>query len=234
MRSLRRSAAAVLLVATLASGAAAQDSTATSPALSTLRSLVVPLLAKRWNVSADRLIVRFGALRPGWTPERGARADLLGAGRGGWWVLRVHAAGETDESVRLQAGVRIPIEVAAHTLPRGRALEASDMRAAERVHWGEPVEGDPIAKVGWVTRRIVRTGEELRQPTVQPPVLVQSGRPVTVVWRRDGVGLRVGGEAAGSASLGEHVYVRTQSGIRLRGIVVGPGVVNVTTGGGEE
>ena len=81
---------------------------------------------------------------------------------------------------------------------------------------------------------MVREGEALRTPAARPPLAVHTGKPVELVWRRNGVGVRAPGKAAGSGAVGAEVFVRTESGQRLRGVIVAPGVVNVTNGGNEE
>ncbi len=227
-----RGALAVALIAMVAPVAVrAQVSTAAdSAAQAAMRTLALPLLAGRWGVSEDRLVVEVGALRNDWQPGADAKAELLGSGLGGYWVLRVLRTGHADESVRLHAGVRTKVEVAARALPRGYTLSDKDVADVTKTRWGAPDGDGPSVRIGWVTRRMIRKGEELRSPAVQPALVVVAGRPVALVWRRDGVGLRVSGRAAGSAALGQDVYVRTRSGRRLRGVVVAPGVVDVTPG----
>jgi flagella basal body P-ring formation protein FlgA len=47
------------------------------------------------------------------------------------------------------------------------------------------------------------------------------------------VRLRLAGVAAGSGALGDQIYVRTESGKRMQGTIVAPGVVDVTAGGAQ-
>lgn len=214
-------------------GATTDASAVTTTDTAALRSLALPLVARRWKVSSERVVLDVGAVRSDWSPDSGAHAELLGTGARGQWVLRVYGSDGSSESVRVRAGVRTRARVAARSLPRGHALTTDDMAEAEEVRWGHPVEEESQAEVGWVTRRVLKKGDALRPPAVAPPLAVRSGRPVSVVWRRDGVGLRVDGKAESSASLGEQVLVRTESGKRLKGVVIAPDVVNVTTGGWE-
>jgi flagella basal body P-ring formation protein FlgA len=81
--------------------------------------------------------------------------------------------------------------------------------------------------LGWVTRRVVRTGEPLRPPTVAPPPVVHSGSPVTVVWLVDGIRVTREGTALGTAHAGERVVVRVDAQRRVTGVASGPGLVTV-------
>lgn len=250
MPHLRRTLTGTLVLLAAAMGAAAQEvassatrgaadgatmdaSAATTPDTAALRKLALPLLARRWKVSPAQVVLELGAARSDWSPGPTAHAELLGTGARGQWVLRVWGSDGSNGSIRVRAGVRTRARVAARSLPRGHTLTTDDMAEAEEVQWGEPVEEEAQAVAGWVTRRVLKKGDALRPPAVAPPLAVRSGRPVSVVWRRDGVGLRVDGKAEGSAALGDQVLVRTESGKRLKGVVVAPDVVNVTTGGWE-
>ena len=75
------------------------------------------------------------------------------------------------------------------------------------------------------------TKHKERAPWFPVRVAVEAGRPVDIVWARPGIALKLRGRALGSAPLGREVYVRTESGERLRGVVRAPGVVDVTSGG---
>ena len=187
-------------------------------------------VAHRWGVDPALVVLDFGAVPRDWTPADDAPVTLAGSGAGGHWVARI-GAGDHVTGVRVRAGVETQVLVAARTLERGVAVSASDMAYATEVRWGEPEAGDHPVVEGWTTQRVVREGEPLRAPAVQPPMVVQSGQPVEVLWRRGRVGVRVPGKAAGSGPLGAEVYVRTDSGRRLRGVVVAPGVVDVTLKG---
>lgn len=189
-------------------------------------------VAERWAVDPAAVVLDFGSVPRGWSPASDAPVTLAGSGAGGHWVARV--GGEADVAgVRVRAGVETEVLVAARTLERGRVVEPQDMAWAVEVRWGAPVADEGSVQEGWQTQRIIQEGEPLRAPAVQPPLLVQSGQPVEVLWRRGKVGVRVPGKAAGSAPLGAEVYVRTDSGRRLRGVVVAPGVVDVTLKGTE-
>ena len=94
--------------------------------------------------------------------------------------------------------------------------------------WGPPTGAENDFEIGWVAQRTLEAGAVLTPPSVRPPLLVSAGRSVALVWQSGSVQVRVPGRAAGSGRLGEEVRVRTETGKRLSGVVVAPGVVDVT------
>jgi len=110
-----------------------------------------------------------------------------------------------------------PEPVATRDLPRGTVLEEADFRFAG--------EGGLDGPVGWVTRRLVREGEALRPPAIEPAKAVRSGDAVQLVWRSGALEMRLRGSAMGSAAVGERVRVRVDTRRRFEGIVLEEGVV---------
>src|SRR5690606_30298771 len=92
-----------------------------------------------------------------------------------------------------------------------------------------PAAADAPMPVGWVTRRVVQAGEELRAPTIAPPNLVTAGETVQLLWRQGSLELRVRGRAMGSAAEGERVLVHVDSRRRLEGVAVAPRLIRVET-----
>lgn len=119
------------------------------------------------------------------------------------------------------------VPVAARDLVRGVALSEEDIeyRPPSGKRGGEPGEA------GWVTRRVIRAGEELRHPAVARPQVVGPGEPVEVRWSGEGVTLSLRGVAASGAGEGEKVWVRVDQGWRLEGVVVGPAMVEIQSPG---
>ena len=79
---------------------------------------------------------------------------------------------------------------------------------------------------GWVTRRPVAAGEPLVEPAVGPPALVTAGQAVTFVAEQAGIRLAIRGTAATGGALGDHVWIRMESGRRLRGTITAPATVH--------
>jgi flagella basal body P-ring formation protein FlgA len=125
-------------------------------------------------------------------------------------------------------GVERSVPVAVRALARGAALSPSDYRVAAVVV--RPALRDAAAAdSGWVTRRAISEGEALIEPAVGPPALVTSGQPVNFVAQTGAVRLSVRGTAASAGSLGDRIWVRMDSGRRLRGVVTAPGTVQADT-----
>jgi len=113
--------------------------------------------------------------------------------------------------------------VAAHALARGVVLTAGDIVYSDSL---KPVISSAVA-AGWSTRRVIAAGEALVPPSVQPPQLVTPNDPVEVEWSEGNVRLTLRGTALRGGAEGERVYVRTDSGHRIDGIVIGPGRVRI-------
>jgi flagella basal body P-ring formation protein FlgA len=107
---------------------------------------------------------------------------------------------------------------AARDLGRGVVLTPADISG--------PLTEAGVAP-GWVTRRVMRAGEVLREPAVRPPMAVAAGDAVDLVWRGQGVEVRRSGVATGPAGIGERVTVRLDGRRRLDGTVEAPGLVRL-------
>ena len=116
--------------------------------------------------------------------------------------------------------------VARHDLARGHALTAADV---DTVVVDAPAARATTARAepGWITRRVVRAGEPLRAPALEPPPLVSSGAAVTLVWETNGLRLTRQGTALGDARRGDRVAVRVDATRRFTGVVTAKGVVSV-------
>lgn len=113
--------------------------------------------------------------------------------------------------------------VAAHALARGVVLVAGDIAYSDSL---KPVMASAVA-AGWSTRRVIAAGEALVPPSVQPPQLVTPNEPVEVEWSEGNVRLTLRGTALRGGAEGERVYVRTDSGHRIDGVVIGEGRVRI-------
>ena len=197
---------------------------------SDLEGTTKELIAARWQVDGSRLVVEWGAYS-GEEPDLDGGVELVGSGSGGYWVARFKLKSGGPASVRVRSGLLTPQAVAARRLYRGEILGPEDMMESTSVVWGAPRPSGLSPSEGWTVQRVIDTGEPLRTPAVRPPMMVVSGSAVELIWNKGAVGLRMPGTAAGSAVLGDTVFVRTESGRRLRGVAVAPGIVNVTWGG---
>ena len=80
---------------------------------------------------------------------------------------------------------------------------------------------------GWVTQRVVRRGEVLREPAIARPQLIKSGSAVHVQASVDGVLVSRDGTALNTGSLGDQVRVRLDAQRTITGIVAGPATVKL-------
>jgi flagella basal body P-ring formation protein FlgA len=128
------------------------------------------------------------------------------------------------------AAPELAVPVAARDLARGVVLTAEDVefRAVGGTAPARAAGEQPGA--GWVTRRVVRAGEPLREPAVARPAVIESGQTVEAIWDDAGVVLRVRGTAVGAAALGERVIVKVDAKRRLEGVASGPGLVRISRG----
>lgn len=233
---------ALALVVLLALPVAGQETVDASPSAeggsvaAPPQALVTPVraeVAHRWQVEEDRIVLDFGRLTEAAVPSGTPSVELLGSGNGGHWIVRVASATGDVVSLHVRAGVETSLPVASRALSRGQKLTGLDMDTSTEVRWGAPAPDQETAEEGWVVQRMIRRGEALKAPAVQPPLAVESGHAVDIVWKRPGIAINLRGRALGSATLGREVFVRTESGERLRGVASAPGVVDVTPGGSD-
>lgn len=119
-----------------------------------------------------------------------------------------------------QAAAQQQFPVAARDIPRGAVLSAADLV----VQHGTSSDAAPVGP-GWITRRLVRAGEALRPPAVEPPRLIERGAAVEIRGTNGAAAITVRGTALGHGALGDRVLVRVGSGWTLEGVVDGPGTL---------
>ncbi len=187
-------------------------------------SSVAREVADIWGVDSDRVRVDFSV-------DVSAPVDSLQLVTGSTdrWIVTLW----TDErSVRrfARVGVVREVPVAARPLERGQRVVPEDVAYVGRTVWGEP-SGTFADPVGMVAERVISAGDPLESPAVRPPVIVRGGSEVEAVLVHDRITLRVRAEALSSARLGDRIDVRLASGMRATGRVVGPGLIELTSGG---
>jgi flagella basal body P-ring formation protein FlgA len=198
------------------------------PAPPEVTAQVRALVARSWGVTVDRITLRWGPSREEDVISADATPELVGSGSGGYWVaaFRDEEAGGQEVRVRIRAGVEVLVPVARRPIERGETLDATSIELAVTTHWGPPPASSQV-RPGWVARRSLRAGETLRRPAVEPIDIVTSGAEVDIYWIRGAIRIQLRGRALGTAAEGEVVPVRTDTGTRLTGVAVSPGVVKV-------
>lgn len=228
--TLLRPVLTAVAVVTVAAVPARSQTAPRDPAVD-MASLVSRRVATLWGVDSASVVVELIPAGTAWPPEGARDVELVGSGSGGHWVVRSDVPG--DPGIRARTGVRAAVMVAARALPRGHVLDASDLAAGQEVRWGPPGTHGAPTEPGWRTLSPVAEGAALRAPAVQPPLAVHAGDAVALRWLRGAVSVESAGTAAGAAPVGGEVAVRTRNGGRLRGVVVAPGVVDITQRGGR-
>jgi flagellar basal body P-ring formation protein FlgA len=114
---------------------------------------------------------------------------------------------------------QVAVPVARHDLPRGAVLTDDDIELRAAGSARATVE---YAAAGWLTRRVIRAGEELRGPAVVPPELVRRGETVELTAATGSVVITLSGTALGGGAIGEPVNIRIARGWTVEGVVIGP------------
>jgi flagella basal body P-ring formation protein FlgA len=131
--------------------------------------------------------------------------------------------------VPVQVHVWADVVMSARALPRGETITSNDL-AMQRLDLTQLQRGvftDLQQVIGKVTKTAVSGGTPLRGDLLRAPAVVLQGQQVRVVFAGNGFHVSSEGRALGNAGVGEPVQVRTASGKLLKGIVSGPGVVQV-------
>jgi flagella basal body P-ring formation protein FlgA len=86
---------------------------------------------------------------------------------------------------------------------------------------------DPNPLPGKIVNTQIAGGTPLRPDMLRAATVIVQGQIVQVVFTGKGVRVSSEGRALASAGVGESVSVRTASGKVIKGVVQGPGVVEV-------
>ncbi len=187
------------------------------------------MIGDRWGVPAELVSVHWGRPAGDYAPTPETLVFLSGSGGGGYWFVELTDPKRAESTrLRVRAAVETKIAVAARPVARIDVLTEGDIARQSSRHWGDPRNAAPVAVApGWIAHRALQEGDALAPPSVRPPDLVRSGSPIRIDWVRGGLRLTVGGRALRNAGRGEEIYVRTDTGQRVKGVVTGPGRVEL-------
>lgn len=141
---------------------------------------------------------------------------------------RVSCSAPSPWNLYVPVEIRVyrPVLVATRELRRGEAIGEGDVALEERnaLAAGAP----PLTQVedvaGHSARRNIAANSVLSASLIELPVLVRRGDRLGVSARSGGITVQIGGEALGTARLGERVRVRNlQSGRIIDAVVTGNG-----------
>lgn len=166
-------------------------------------------LATRWKRPVDQVILRW--LED--VPHEGQIERIVGSGRDGHFVVLFEQGSGRLRGMRLRAGTRDSVAVAARPLERDHVLQAGDWRWQDTVQWGG-YSVSPSPLLGGVVRRAAPEGTPLIPPLVTPPVVAHFGERIQVVLIRPWGTLRFGGVLQQDAYVGSLVPVLLDHGSR--------------------
>ena len=131
------------------------------------------------------------------------------------------------------AGAGPRIVVPARDISRGAVIEQSDLvfqPAAGSVQPGTVTAMKDI--VGMEARRMLHSGESVREQDFRRPVLIVKGAIVTVTYQEPGVMLTATARAISAGGLGETITVQNPvSFLQVGAVVTGPGLVRAVGNG---
>jgi flagella basal body P-ring formation protein FlgA len=117
----------------------------------------------------------------------------------------------------------------ARPLVRGRPVEAADLEVRRVDLTGLPA--GVLTEASQALERVpgtsIQAGLPLRAEMLRGATAVAAGQGVRILFLGDGFKVSSEGVALGNAATGDPVQVRAASGRVLRGVVTGPGVVEV-------
>jgi len=125
----------------------------------------------------------------------------------------------------------VRVVVPARDIMRGEVIGDSDLTFAQVS--GTALPSTTVTKfealIGMQTRRLLRTGENVRPDDVRHPVVVTKGQTVTMNFSAPGVDLNATGRAMSEGGVGDTVTVQNPASFRMiTAIVIGPGAVRAT------
>jgi flagella basal body P-ring formation protein FlgA len=191
---------------------------------------IAATVGEMWQVSPGIIQLQWGTLvgaedLPEDTPFR-----LLGNGTDGWFAVLVERENDRPVAGRLRAGRMVTVPVTSRPLSAGHTLLDSDIVLGDRLVWGPPEPRVTVfASSGWTVSRSLRTGEVLTPPRVEPPLLVEAGDRVQLIWSGGRVKVAMEGRALNGAALGEEIRIMLDGARgRARGVVTGAGAAELT------
>jgi flagella basal body P-ring formation protein FlgA len=131
--------------------------------------------------------------------------------------------------VPVQVRVWADVVIAARALTRGQTVVSSDLavQTLDLTQLPQGVFTDPRPLAGKMVNTRIAGGTPLRPDMLRAAIVVLQGQAVRLVFTASGLDVSSEGRALGNAGVGEPVQVRTPSGKVIKGIVQGPGVVEV-------
>lgn len=146
--------------------------------------------------------------------------------------IGLRCSGKKPWTVYISAHIKrfADIITAAHPLPRGTQISASDLLSTRqdisKLRSGYFIKNKNI--IGKILKRSMSAGQVFSVKNVKPPLLVHRGDDVVILASVGGLQVRVKGKALQDAALGERVPVRNKQSKRVvQGTAIKYGVISV-------
>ncbi|KAF0230458.1 MAG: flagella basal body P-ring formation protein [Beijerinckiaceae bacterium] len=146
------------------------------------------------------------------------KVALAGATTGETWTLTGSIVETRD--------VVVPVS----DLERGDALQAKDLTIIKRP--ANTVGTDVVTAmndlIGMIPRRVLKSGEPVRQTDIAKPILVEKNQLVSVVYASKGLSLTMRGRAQANGAMGETIRIQNPQSKRfVEGMVTGPAQITI-------
>lgn len=148
----------------------------------------------------------------------------------GTLIVSMNGDEKARRSISGRAVVMVEVPVPARTLTSGSAIGPNDLTmvvmAADAVATNVLTEGDAL--VGKIADRSLRAGRPILQHEVSEPLMVERGKPVTMLFRQGGLVISARGRALVDGSAGEIIRVlNIDSGRTVETTVIAPDTVSL-------
>lgn len=148
-------------------------------------------------------------VRDGMLPmPAGAAVRVLTVSRDGKATVQFSMGGSSLGLGQAKVGQVTSLPRAARPIRSGTVLDSADRVFATDTVWGDPRYPPVLDVVGWMAMAPLPEGSVLVPPRVRPKAAVVAGRPVNILWDREGITVRRTGVALTNGIMGERVRVR--------------------------
>jgi flagella basal body P-ring formation protein FlgA len=205
-----------------------------------IETLITTTLARDYNLGdATDVTLTFDrtprALQVEPTVTASARlAQLNYDTRSGRFDAAVEVPGTTSVNLRLTGTAIATMEVVtlSRSIARGEVIkmDALTLQRVPRGRIGSDIITDPDQAIGLAARAPLASNRPLLSADLMKPEIIQRGAAVTIYYQAPGVMLAARGKASEGGAEGDVIdVVNTQSNRTLRGTVIGPGQVSVSS-----
>lgn len=209
----------------------AQTTNESAPLGREMETRVATVVAERWRVDPDRVVLQWGHVREGLNLGTETPFDVRGRTTGTNFTVVFSIKDRPPIALGLRVGLRSSSPLATRPLPNGHIVADGDVAWGDWVRWGNEVHDPAVEQlpIGWRVRTSIAAGELIGAPAASPPPAVRAGSTVEVIWRKRLVVVRILGVAMHDAAVGQYVRIRLEGGRgSIRGVVNANGLVKLS------